>query len=203
MTAAKTCSKRGRKKNDEDALDYGISSIPTQYRGIWYRSRLEAKWAAFFDEMKWRYQYEPVEFQMWSPDFVLIGATNTFVEVKPITGRHEKVESKLLSSCCRDEMMVVGLCPKFNLDGEPSLVGWLAEDRSFGDAVFAHDKNEYSKIGFRSLDMDWTDRIYGGHAKHIACGGVVGGFWANACNTVQYQKEEWNQQSMQTKGLNK
>ena len=30
-------------------FDYQIAAIPTLYRGRQYRSRLEAKWAAFFD----------------------------------------------------------------------------------------------------------------------------------------------------------
>ena len=33
--------------------------IPTLYNGIQFRSRLEAKWAAFFDLLGWEYEYEP------------------------------------------------------------------------------------------------------------------------------------------------
>ena len=35
-------------------MDYTIDSIPTVYKGRNYRSRLEAKWAAFFDLCGWQ-----------------------------------------------------------------------------------------------------------------------------------------------------
>jgi hypothetical protein len=34
-----------------------MKPIPTVYRGIEYRSRLEAKWAAFCDRIGWRHTY--------------------------------------------------------------------------------------------------------------------------------------------------
>jgi len=33
-------------------IDYSIAAIPTVYNGIRYRSRLEAKWAAFFENVR-------------------------------------------------------------------------------------------------------------------------------------------------------
>lgn len=58
---------------------------PTLYRGAMFRSRLEARWAAFFDMAGWTWEYEPPEVEGWSPDFALIGAKRTtLVEVKPI-----------------------------------------------------------------------------------------------------------------------
>lgn len=59
------------------------AAIPTTYNGIEFRSRLEAKWAAFFDEMGWGYEYEPDDFDNYIPDFALLGRTRSFVEVKP------------------------------------------------------------------------------------------------------------------------
>jgi hypothetical protein len=49
--------------------DYTIAAIPTTYRGRRYRSRLEARWAAFFDLLGWRHEYEPFDLGSWSPDF--------------------------------------------------------------------------------------------------------------------------------------
>ena len=45
-----------------------IASIPTVYRGIQFRSRLEAKWAAFFDTCEWPWLYEPKDFNGWIPE---------------------------------------------------------------------------------------------------------------------------------------
>lgn len=63
-----------------------IPAIPTTYNGVRFRSRLEARWAAFFDRMQWRWAYEPVDLAGWIPDFVVgpVLTTGAYVEVKPI-----------------------------------------------------------------------------------------------------------------------
>jgi len=64
-------------------IDYDIKAVPTYYKGRLYRSRLEARWAVFFDLMKWPFEYEPVDLGEWSPDFRLtIGHDDWLVEVK-------------------------------------------------------------------------------------------------------------------------
>lgn len=50
--------------------------IPTHYAGVLFRSRKEARWAVFFDELGVRWEYEPEGFQLPSgarylPDFRL------------------------------------------------------------------------------------------------------------------------------------
>jgi hypothetical protein len=62
-----------------------LRPIPTKYNGVQFRSRLEARWAAFFDRAGWRWEYEPPETDGWIPDFLLIGAQRSVrIEVKPI-----------------------------------------------------------------------------------------------------------------------
>lgn len=67
----------------------GVYKIPgkeTRWKGITFRSRLEAKWAVFFDLLGLEWQYEPVELGAWTPDFLLRGSERSiYVEVKPIT----------------------------------------------------------------------------------------------------------------------
>ncbi len=64
---------------------YAIKAIPTRYKGIQMRSRLEARWAAFFDLMHWPWEYEPFDLDGWVPDFVVGGSHGkTLVEVKPL-----------------------------------------------------------------------------------------------------------------------
>ena len=59
--------------------------IPTVYKGRQYRSRLEARWAAFFDLLGWRYEYEPFDRRGWTPDFLILGGRDeVLVEVKPV-----------------------------------------------------------------------------------------------------------------------
>lgn len=46
-------------------------AIPTVYKGIQMRSRLEARWAAFFDFYQLKWQYEPFDCDGWIPDFLV------------------------------------------------------------------------------------------------------------------------------------
>ena len=40
-------------------VQYTYGAVETFYKGYRFRSRLEARWAAFFDLCKWRWEYEP------------------------------------------------------------------------------------------------------------------------------------------------
>jgi hypothetical protein len=70
-------------KDRNQQVIYEIKAIPTTYNHVLYRSRMEARWAAFFDFVGWEFEYEPEPFQTWSPDFV-IHTLDTFIEVKPM-----------------------------------------------------------------------------------------------------------------------
>ena len=63
-----------------------IKPIETIYNGYKFRSRLEARWAVFFDHAGIAYEYEPEGFtsdgECYLPDFYLPRA-NVYVEVKP------------------------------------------------------------------------------------------------------------------------
>ena len=64
-----------------------MNAIETIYRGARFRSRLEARWAAFFDLVSWRWEYEPIDLNGYIPDFVLMfPAGPVLVEVKPAFG---------------------------------------------------------------------------------------------------------------------
>lgn len=61
-------------------------AIPTTYAGVRFRSRLEARWAAFFDQLGWPWQYEPLDLAGYIPDFVLpFPDGRLLVEAKPAT----------------------------------------------------------------------------------------------------------------------
>ncbi len=70
----------------EYKADYSkIAAIPTTYRGIVFRSRLEARWAAFFDVCGWDWAYEPFRLDGWLPDFLIrTNACDVLAEVKPV-----------------------------------------------------------------------------------------------------------------------
>lgn len=62
------------------------AAIETEYDGYRFRSRLEARWAVFFDAMGIRYEYEPEGFGFggtrYLPDFYL-PEFGVYVEIKP------------------------------------------------------------------------------------------------------------------------
>jgi hypothetical protein len=64
-----------------------MKAIETEYKGILFRSRLEARWAIFFDALKLEWVYEPDCFvlsnnQKYTPDFY-IPKYELYIEVKP------------------------------------------------------------------------------------------------------------------------
>lgn len=59
------------------------SGIPTDYAGTHFRSRLEARWAAFFDLVGWSWTYEPFDAEDYIPDFLIAGDAPFLVEVGP------------------------------------------------------------------------------------------------------------------------
>lgn len=67
-----------------------LLAIPTRYRGYHFRSRLEARWAVFFDSIGIQWAYEPESFKLqdgslYLPDFFLTTPSVRFyAEVKPL-----------------------------------------------------------------------------------------------------------------------
>lgn len=66
--------------------------IPTTYHGTRFRSRLEARWAAFFDLIGWSWVYEPFDLDGWIPDFAIEGAFPFLVEVGPCLIEQDYIE---------------------------------------------------------------------------------------------------------------
>jgi hypothetical protein len=62
-----------------------VKPIETQYAGCRFRSRLEARWCVFFQNLGIRWEYEPQGFKVngraYLPDF-LLPDTRTWIEVK-------------------------------------------------------------------------------------------------------------------------
>lgn len=77
-----------------------VRPIEPQYRGYRFRSRLEARWAVFFDAagIEWQYEAEGynVNGTLYLPDFWLPGL-KAFVEVKPTKAEAEQAKSTLIA----------------------------------------------------------------------------------------------------------
>lgn len=89
-----------------------VRAIQTRYKGYFFRSRLEARWAVFFDHLKIRWEYEPEGFDLgnglrYLPDFWLPD-WNMWVEVKPAAADDVATEKALrLAEARRDLVLVV------------------------------------------------------------------------------------------------
>jgi hypothetical protein len=80
-----------------DIDGFSPKSLPSWYRGIEFRSRMEARWAAYFDTLYLNWIYEPEGYSLKSgnycPDFQL---GNLFIEVKPTIEAANNVLDKLM-----------------------------------------------------------------------------------------------------------
>ena len=106
-----------------------IKAKPTVYKNIPFRSRLEAKWAIFFDEMGIDYRYEPGiykvpingYFMKYCPDFALLNVKTQqeiqlpiYVEIKGVNHYYEIDEKnrKILESFgSSNSLLVLGSFP--------------------------------------------------------------------------------------------
>lgn len=88
-----------------------MKAIPTFYKGISFRSRLEARWAVFFDLLNLNYWYEPEqydfgEYGQYIPDFYLPDL-GVFVEIKgAYKNCFDAIKPALLAvSCWREKQL--------------------------------------------------------------------------------------------------
>jgi hypothetical protein len=109
-------------------------AIETNYKGYRFRSRLEARWAVFFDTIEIEWLYEPQGFRndqdCWLPDFHL-PKTNTWVEVK---GSNEalKADRKRLAALLDWSSPVPGMCDSMDTESRGVLLLGPIPEAKFG-----------------------------------------------------------------------
>lgn len=85
--------------------------IETKYRGYHFRSRLEARWAVFFDEIGLPFKYEEEGYDLnntwYLPDF-WIPAWEAFVEIKGKTPTREEIlKARLLCNTSNKIVLII------------------------------------------------------------------------------------------------
>ena len=103
-----------------------IKPIETNYKGCRFRSRLEARWAVFFDNLGIEWEYEPEGFELpdgtrYLPDFYL-PKEMAYVEVKaPRPGCAEEIEkaTKFVDGVKIKRLLVLANIPEVT-NGTPS-----------------------------------------------------------------------------------
>jgi hypothetical protein len=180
-----------------DVANKVIHAIPTTYKGVNFRSRLEAKWACMFDQLGWDWSYEAIDLKGWIPDFVITGKPKQIlVEVKPIFGIDE------CPDICAEISQAVGhkdesgkfetlICgaalPDTECQDGPG-IGWLW-DGDWGVGYVFHLATEHKQYGLCSDCMSWADRISGLYEGDHYLGGTADlkTMWINATNEIQWK----------------
>ena len=114
-----------------------IRARPTVYSGIHFRSRLEATWAAMFDQLGWSWEYEPFQIGRWLPDFAIKASAAPkgviLCEVKPTFDFPEEAAAKAWDSCDGHDCLLLGagLIQSDWFYAIKKSIGWLS-DRNNG-----------------------------------------------------------------------
>lgn len=144
-----------------------IKPIETEYNGYRFRSRLEARWAVFFDEAGIRYEYEPEGYFLddgikYLPDFYL-PELKAFVEIKHSNLEENAIE-KAVDKCailnCSMPENVVLLC-----FGDPVDMNVLAFYSQWQELVMRYVP-EYDSAVFIEGARWWEASM--GKSGHIA-----------------------------------
>lgn len=118
-----------------------IKPIETVYAGCHFRSRLEARWAVFFDTLGVQWEYEPQGYELSSgsrylPDFYLPG-TDQWVEVKGVLSHADfiRIATAAVEFPVADRplqirpgVLLLGAIPKPGVQATHSRMAALADD---------------------------------------------------------------------------
>ena len=175
-------------------------AITTTYNGIEYRSRLEARWAAFMQNIGWDIIYEPFDGDGYIPDFLVQGERPFLVEVKPAVSLDEyqapvdKAE-RGLAEHWRHDIVVVGASHTRATAGQAlPRAGWIGEYQPDEKTWWWGDANwmlcmACQQICLRSEDYNWDMRPCGHDHKQslYARADMLSKAWADACNDVKWR----------------
>lgn len=172
--------------------------IPTTYRGISFRSRLESRWAAFFDSLKWPWTYEPIDLAGYIPDFILsFEAGPLLVEVKPATAPDEFVahRARVETSGWTGEALLVGVSlwgldeanPRIGEIGRPLPTPWGTE-WEWGEARLFRCLS-CGGVSLLDADASWHCRACGTADRHLGTcqPHELEQLWSSAGNRVQWR----------------
>lgn len=162
--------------------------IPTMYDGVLMRSRTEARWAAMFDRLEWRWSYEPFDCKGWIPDFALhFPAGDMLAEIKATDEDFGAAEMKIDASAYEGPAVILG----HNIAS--SAVGRIRDNSEGFWAWYQLNFFWCLSCGSHSVhafDGDWSCRVCGngyGNAHVGHCD--IDGIWDEAGNRVQWQPE--------------
>lgn len=181
-----------------------MHAIPTAYKGIKFRSRLEARWAAMFDLIGWKWEYEPVDLAGYIPDFVMTNfKRDTIVEVKSALRVEDLTEhqGKIDRSGWEGEAIIVGA--RIWIESEDLVIGALKESgpdwHDCSVTSCSHNNGRPDLVGMApcgmftpiAWDSSWECKICGMYGKHNLYGRDTEfmSAWTQAGNRTQWRRK--------------
>jgi len=177
-----------------------ITAIPTTYKGIEFRSRLEAKWAVMFNQLGWSWEYEPIDLNGYIPDFILtFPHAPMLVEVKPATTREELEDAtrKIVNSGWTGEALIVGATISFDYSACFHKFGLVSQWQTSQEGVKTiwwdyaqfHECSECKRQSFHHLNGAWFCYVCGkGDGDHyLIPSDALANAWTTATNTIKYR----------------
>lgn len=173
-------------------------ALPTAYRGKFFRTRLSAEWAAFFDLLGWTWAYRPGRRGNWSPTFSLMAkgspSGTVYVAVEPVQRFSTTRYAWMLSEQDdQHDLLVLGLSPCGSMtDFNGPRLGWIRDielgvDAGFQECAF----HALGGPGFHGGWGSWRNRItgqYDGDAGAFTAPVNIAATWAQAQLNVQWWK---------------
>lgn len=143
-----------------------IKAIETKYKGYRFRSRLEARWAVFFDNLGVKWEYEPEGFETdagwYLPDFWL-PESKTWLEIKGgEVSKADMVKPVALSKETFGEMKAID----FALLGDER---WYFDFFSFCEGMGADPLNEIEEVRIEHAGKAKVFVAYGMIDKMFFC----------------------------------
>jgi hypothetical protein len=180
-------------------------AITTLFDGIEYRSRLEARWAAFFGRIGWQTTYEPFDGDGYIPDFLVHGDRPLLVEVKPAVTLDDfhapvaKLTSGLTEHWTHD-ILVVGADPLPSISSDvwdqfPVAgvlgeyghgAGWWFSTALWSDCEQCHRPAVWHDQG-NYATRPCCANSRGDHSGWLNTSRIIREAWGDACNDVKWR----------------
>jgi len=133
-----------------------IKAINTKYDGNLFRSRLEARWAVFFNQLGINYEYEKegyvVNGKWYLPDFYL-PQNRWFIEVK---GGNKPVDKELLQDLANESLKNVLVFRNIPSGCSPDMATIFLRDNGGGDLDYTW-RHDYGVAGGRATSVHYCD----------------------------------------------
>ena len=169
-----------------------ITAVPTTYAGVEFRSRLESRWAAFFDLCGWEWRYESDLFPRWLVDFtIFVERVEILVEVKPIAWLGS--EADWFAELDHPKIRKIRSTPRLTLAlGNYPISGWNSDHGNPAIGVFqrrdenpsrraAHLRRQYRG----EIDLFEAGRLVDEECCLAVSGGTIHYAWAETLSMTR------------------